>query len=174
MGQDMVAKEDTIDALELIGDGTAFHHELCSMIESTQIFSGFSRRDVETLSEYVRAYKLDEGETLFREGEKGTFMCFLVEGKIGVFKKDQDSKLKKLATIRSGRTIGEMAILDEMPHSATGIASEPVRLVMLTRKRLDKLIAEHPTLANSLLWEIAKLLSLRLRQTTGVLADYID
>ena len=170
----MAAKKDTIDALELLGDGTAFHEELCSMIEKTQIFKEFSRLEVETLTHYVRAYKLDEGKTIFREGEKGTFMCFLVEGKIDIFKNDQELKLKKVTTIRPGRTIGEMSILDEMPHSATGIAAEPVRLVMLTRAGLDNLSAEHANLANRLLWQISKLLSLRLRKTTGVLADYID
>lgn len=169
----MAAKKDNIDALELLGDGSGFHEELCSMIEKTHIFKEFSRLEVETLTHYVRAYKLDKGETIFQEGEKGTFMCFLVEGKIDVFKNDQDFKLKKLTTIRAGRTIGEMSILDEMPHSATGIAAQPVRLVMLTRTGLDNLSAEHASLANRLLWQISKLLSLRLRKTTGVLADYI-
>ena len=170
----MTVQQDTIDALELLGDGRGFHDELCAMIEKTMIFKEFSPREVETLTHYVRAYQLDEGETLFREGEKGTFMCFLVEGKIDVFKNDQDSRPKKVTTIRSGRTIGEMSLLDEMPHSATGIAAEPVRLVMLTRSGLDTLMVEHAALANRLLFEIAKLLSLRLRQTTGVLADYIN
>ena len=169
----MTEKKDTIDALELLGDGAGFHEELCSMIEKTQIFKELSRLEVETLSTYVRAYKLDKGETIFREGEKGTFMCFLVEGNIDVFKSDQECQLKKLTTVRPGRTIGEMSILDEMPHSATGVAAEPLRLVMLTRSALDRLSAEHPGLANRLLWEISKLLSLRLRQTTGTLADYI-
>jgi CRP-like cAMP-binding protein len=173
MRPDMAEKNEKIDALELLGDGSGFHEELCSMIEKTQIFKEFSRLEVETLTRYVRAYKLDKGETIFREGEKGTFMCFLVEGKIDVFKNDQAFKLKKLTTIRPGRSIGEMSILDEMPHSATGIAAEPLRLVMLTRTALTKLSAEHAGLANRLLWQISKLLSLRLRKTTGVLADYI-
>ena len=169
----MAEMKDTLDALELLGDGAGFHEELCAMIENTQIFKELSRLEVETLSDYVKAYKLDKGEAIFQEGEKGTFMCFLVEGRIDVFKNDQECQLKRLTTIRPGRTIGEMSILDEMPHSATGIAADPVRLVMLTRSALDRLSAEHPGLANRLLWEIAKLLSLRLRKTTGTLADYI-
>ena len=173
MRPDMAVKKDTIDALELLGDGTGFHEELCAMIEKTQIFKELSRLEVETLSDYVKAYKLGEGETLFREGDKGTFMCFLVEGEIDVFKSDQEGRLKQLTTIRPGRTIGEMSILDQMPHSATGIAAEPLGLVMLTRSALDRLSAEHPGLANRLLLQISKLLSLRLRKTTGALADYI-
>jgi signal-transduction protein with cAMP-binding, CBS, and nucleotidyltransferase domain len=167
------ATEKTGEALELLGDGASFQEELCAMIEKTQIFKELSRREVETLSYYVKAYKLGEGEIIFREGDKGTFMCFLVEGKIDVLKDDQDGRLKKLTTIRAGRTIGEMSLLDQMPHSATGIAAQPLRLVMLTRSALDKLNADHPGLANRLLWQISKLLSLRLRKTTGALADYI-
>lgn len=170
----MTVQQDSIDALELLGDGSGFHDELCAMVEKTKFFKEFSSREVETLAHYVRAYHLDEGETLFREGEKGTFMCFLVEGKIDVFKKDQDSRSKKVTTIRAGRTVGEMSLLDEMPHSATGIAADPLRLVMLTRSGLETLMVEHAGLATRLLFEIAKLLSLRLRQTTGVLADYIN
>jgi CRP-like cAMP-binding protein len=169
-----VMANETIDAFELIGDGSAFRDELCSMIEKAHMFQDLSRQEVELLGDYTRAYQLKKGDTLFREGEKGTFMCILVEGKIDVFKDTDEHKRKKVATIHNGRTIGEMSILDEMPHSATGIAAEPVKFIMITKQAFERLISDHAALANRVLWQIAKQLSLRLRRTTGVLSDYLE
>ena len=160
-------------SMELIGEGESFKHELCDMIESAQMFSDFPRSDTEIVAGYARAYSVKKGTTIFNEGGKGSFMCLVVDGRVDVYK-ENDGDTKRLTAIRPGKTMGEMALLDELPHSATTIAVEDTTLVLITKFHFDRLNEEHPALGNRILRKIAKLLSLRLRQTTGILSDYLE
>lgn len=160
-------------SMELIGEGESFKHELCDMIESAQMFSDFPRSDTEIVAGYARAYSVKNGTTIFKEGGKGSFMCLVVDGRVDVYK-ENDGETKRLTAIRPGKTMGEMALLDELPHSATTIAVEDTTLVLITKFHFDRLNEEHPALGNRILRKIAKLLSLRLRQTTGILSDYLE
>jgi CRP-like cAMP-binding protein len=169
-----MTKSMELEGLDLLGDGASFRSELCEMIENTPMFSGLPRHEVGILSEYMRGYRAKAGATIFEEGSKGLFMCVLVEGRVDIFKDSTDDGKKKVAMVRSGKTMGEMSMLDGMPHSATSIASEDCILLMLTKMSFEKLSEEHPVLCNKVLTQIARLMSLRLRQTTGILLDYLD
>ncbi|MCI0506486.1 MAG: cyclic nucleotide-binding domain-containing protein [Gammaproteobacteria bacterium] len=160
-------------SMELIGEGESFKHELCDMIESAQMFNDCPRSDTEIIASYARAYSVKKGTTIFKEGGKGSFMCLVIDGRVDVYK-ENDGNAKRLTTIRPGKTMGEMALLDELPHSATTIAVEDTTLVLITKFHFDRLNEEYPALGNRILKKIAKLLSLRLRQTTGILSDYLE
>ena len=65
------------------------------------------------------------------------------------------------------------ALLNE--HFAGKIVRKDLtKLVLITRNNFDKLTEEQPTLGVKILKKIARLMSLRLRQTTGVLVDHLQ
>lgn len=163
-----------IKGLSLIGDGESFKEELCQMLESAKIFSDFSRGEIETLAGYARAYTVDKGQTIFDEGHKGSFMCIVTSGCVDIFKESDSHDKKRITTIRPGRTMGEMSILDELPYSATAIAKENTTVVLITKTNFDNLTATFPALGLQVVRRIARLLSLRLRQTTGILLDFLE
>lgn len=163
-----------IHALSLLGDGEAFKEELCQMLESAQIFSGFSRGEIQTLAGYARACAVEKGATIFKEGSRGSFMCIVIDGCVDIFKESDARENKRITTIRPGKTMGEMSILDELPYSATAIATADTRVVVITKLNFDNLTEKFPALGLRVMRKIAKLLSLRLRQTTGILLDYLE
>jgi len=167
-------KDEYKSPLVLIGEGESFQDELCQMIESSRMFADFSRPEVQIIAGYTHAYEVVAGDTIFREGEKGQFMCLIVEGKINVLKETEVGKRKVITTVRSGQTMGEMSLLDDLPYSATATAKEPTKLVLITRSNFESLTEKHPVLAVKILRKIARLMSLRLRQTTGVLLDHLE
>jgi len=160
--------------LKLMGDGEAFKEELCQMIERAQLFDDFSRAEIVTITRYVRAYQIDRNETLFAEGGKGSFMAVLMEGKVDIFKMDDQRHSKRITTIRPGKSMGEMSLLDGLPHSATATVIEKATVLVFTRLNFDRLLEEQPVIGVNIMRKIARLLSLRLRQTTGILLDYLD
>jgi len=162
------------DSLSLIGDGESFKEELCQMLERAQIFSDFSRQEIQTLSSYARAYSVVKGATIFKEGQKGSYMCIVIDGRIDIYKQSDTRENKRITTIRPGKTMGEMSMLDELPHSASTIATEDTKVVLITKNNFDRMTEKHPELGLRVLRKIAKLLSLRLRQTTGILLDYLE
>jgi CRP-like cAMP-binding protein len=159
--------------LELLGLGRNFTDELCSMFESVQMFGDFKRQEVECLARFVKAYRAPAGCTLIHEGKSGGFMCILVSGRLEVLKQDDSQQPKRLAVIRPGKSIGEMSLIDGLPYSATVQAEQESTLLMLTRDNLAALNREYPKLAYRLLYQLSRLLSLRLRQTSGILVEYI-
>ena len=57
---------------------------------------------------------------------------------------------------------------------ATAEAREDTTLLMLTKLNFERLAEEQPVLCIRLLRQVARLMSLRLRQTTGILLDYLS
>lgn len=161
-------------SMELIGEGETFKDELCTMIEGAQMFSDFARSDIETIASYARAYSVNKGATIFKEGSKGNFMCLLVDGRVDIYKQNEGEATRRITAIRPGKTMGEMSLLDDLPHSASTVAVQDSRLVLITKYHFDRMMEDHPGLGNRILRKIARLLSLRLRQTTGILSDYLD
>lgn len=165
--------ESFTDSFEQLGYGSAFKETLCTMLEETQLFGAFSRPEVELLADFVHAYRARKGTTIFSEGKRDSFLCILVDGKLEVLK-ETDGSQRRLATIRAGKTVGEMSIIDEQPHSATVVAATEVDLLLLTQNNLQRIADEHPRLGYKVLWRIAQQLSSRLRQTSGQLVDRLE
>lgn len=163
-----------VSALSLIGEGESFNEELCQMLESAQLFSELSRREIKTLAAYAHAYVVEKGATIFEEGHKGSFMCIVIDGRVDIFKEAGAHKNKLISTIRPGKTMGEMSILDAMPYSATAVAAEKTKVVLVTKSNFDNLTERYPELGLHVMRKIARLLSLRLRQTTGILLEHLE
>ncbi len=165
------------DQFEQMGDGSGFHPKLSDMLEGSDMLRDFSRQDIEQIAHYVSAYEAPKGTVVLREGEKQSYMFILVSGRLDIFKKADSvtygDKPKKIATVRKGKSVGEMSLLDGLGHSATAVAAEPVEILLVTKNQFDRLLKTHPVLGVKLLRRIAALMSLRLRQTSGVLIDYL-
>jgi len=159
---------DLLNNLEQLGAGKAFEAQLCQMLEKVQLLQGFERAEIEKLSHYCSAYKAKSGAVVFKEGEKSHFMCLLVDGRVDIFKEN-----KKIATIRAGKSMGEMSLLDGCPYSATAIADVESEFILFTHLQFEHLCEANPSIALKLYKAISKLMSLRLRQTTGALIDYL-
>ena len=79
-----------------------------------------------------------------------------------------------IASLAKGAVFGEMSLIDGSPRSASIIANEDAILLVLTKDKFFYLMDHAPRLGLKLVLKIAKSLSLRLRQTSGVLIDYLE
>ena len=102
---------------------------------------------------------LKAGETLFREGEKGAEMYLIRSGKVEISNSGGGVK-KVLATLSEGSFLGEMAIVDEAPRSATAVALSDVSLLILDRAAFKAQLQENPMI-EYLITSLVK----RLRET---------
>jgi CRP-like cAMP-binding protein len=82
-------------------------------------------------------------------------------------------KIVIIASLTRGRSIGEMAIIDDYPRSATIKAWANSTLVTLTREGFEQILDQHSAIGIKLLKEISRLLSMNLRRTSSQLADYL-
>ena len=124
-------------------------------LRSAPLFAGLGAEAILPIANLSREVELEDGEELFSAGEIGDSLYVIVHGAVEV---ERDGKL--LATLAEGECVGEMAVLDWQPRSATVTASESSRLIRLDRNDLLDLIADHPALTISL----AEVLVERLRK----------
>jgi signal transduction histidine kinase len=111
------------------------------------------------------------GEIVFREGDRGETMYVLGSGRIAIVKGDLNSPTI-LSFQSAGSIIGEMALLENQPRSATIVALDNLRLLGLSRQKLHQLVQDTPSASFS----IMEMLSARLRKTdeariTGELSE---
>ncbi len=142
-----------------------------NFLVSLPIFDSFHVDELTTLARHMSYVHLQRGEFLFVEGDRGTFMGFVVRGILEVMKKSETGENVIIARLTKGSSIGEMALIDKSPRSATVLAKQPTTMVTLTEKGFDLLIQKSPTLGVKIIQKIARLLSLNMRRTSSRLAD---
>jgi CRP/FNR family cyclic AMP-dependent transcriptional regulator len=111
---------------------------------------------------------------LFHEGDQGSFMCIVLQGRLDIRKQDAQHDDKTVATVHAGRSLGEMAMVDNEPRSATAVVRESALLAVLTQESFVAITRDKPALAVKLLLKVAQLISQRLRHASGILIDYLD
>lgn len=103
---------------------------------------------------------LTNGQVLFKAGDKSDGMYLIRKGELVVYL-EQDGKQVMLATIPAGGMIGEMALFDGSPRSASVKASKPTEVTLISTDDFNKLMKQIPK------WFVGLMtaLSTRLRQT---------
>jgi CRP-like cAMP-binding protein len=130
--------------------------------------------EIRIIAKYMSAYRLPKGSLLFEQGDRRSFVCFVVSGSVEVFKEDEFGKEKKLILIKSGKSLGEMSLVDHEPRSATCRVAEEAVLLILDKENLEALEESHPHVAFSFVRYLAMEISRRLRKTTGTLMRTVD
>ena len=113
---------------------------------SLPIFDSFNVDELTVLSRHMSYVHLQRGEFLFVEGDRGTFMGFVVTGVLEVMKKSEVGENIVIARLTKGSSIGEMALIDKSTRSATVMAKQPTTMVTLTDKGFDLLTRNSPAL----------------------------
>ncbi len=129
--------------------------------------------ELRTIERYMNLIEVTPGEIVFKEGERGDYVCFVVDGSLDVLKESETGKGVVISTLPKGSSIGEMAIIDDLPRSATVKARTKSTLLTLSRDNFDYILEEHSSIGVKVLKGIAGLLSMNLRKTSSKLADYM-
>ncbi|NOG61178.1 MAG: cyclic nucleotide-binding domain-containing protein [Proteobacteria bacterium] len=144
------------------------------LLKNHLFFSYLSAEQMDKIMAYIEKLELKTGETLFKEGDDGDYVCFIISGSLEVIKLTTWQNFTTvIATLNEGYCIGEMAIIDNEPRSATIRAVEDTQLAVLTQKAFDLMIQSEPELGVNILKGVAQSLSDNLRITTDKLADEV-
>lgn len=126
------------------------------------------------LQELLQRRTLEAGEALFREGDPGDRMYVVARGAISIMIRGPGGTDSRVATVAPGAIIGEMALIDGHPRSATATADEPSVVWGLARTDLEALVVSDPALATAVWRNLATQLTRRLRETTNIVRHHED
>lgn len=124
------------------------------ILKSVEIFRALPEEHLVELAGILKAREVHAGETIIREGDVGTSMFILVEGRVRVHRQQ-----KEVAILGNREVFGELAALDPEPRSASITALEETVLFELDGAALYELMADHIEAARG----IIRVLCRRLR-----------
>ena len=127
-------------------------------LKSIDLFSQIPGEDLVRVAQIAEELAFEVGDTLIAEGEMGDSMYLIVAGKVAVRKGDQ-----VIVELGEKECVGEMAILDSEPRSATVTCVAPVAGLRIAREDFYDLMNEKMEIAMG----IIKVLTRRLRTTTA-------
>jgi CRP-like cAMP-binding protein len=155
-------------------DGGFLANRKADLLREVPLFDGLETDELSIVSVLIHVFPIDKDEVLFREGEEGQYICFVLGGCLDVIKNSENDHSIEIATLTKGRTLGEMSIVDDIPRSATIKAREYSKLASLSFADFETIINDHPTIGVKILKGLLRYLSLNMRKTTKQLADSKD
>ena len=121
------------------------------LLRNVPLFAGCSKADLQRIAEIADELDLGEGATLIREGERGREFLVVVDGTVKVSRKG-----RKLRDLGAGDFIGEIALVADVPRTATVTATSPVRLLVVTDRAFRGLLEKTPSVATKVLQSLGE------------------
>jgi CRP/FNR family transcriptional regulator, cyclic AMP receptor protein len=127
-------------------------------LKGVPLFESLSRKELVQLARVCEDLEVESGKVLCNEGQIGREVFVIVDGTVQVTRKG-----RRVATLRSGDFVGEIAVVTEMPRNATVTAETPVRLFALTGSDFRGVLDNNPNVERKVLRALAR----RLAETSS-------
>ncbi|HEU5035302.1 MAG TPA: cyclic nucleotide-binding domain-containing protein [Mycobacteriales bacterium] len=128
------------------------------LLSQVTLFSACTDKELDRLARHAELVDFRAGEVLMTEGESGHEFYVVVDGELGVTSGGQT-----VAKLGPGAYVGEQALLDPGPRTATVTALRDTQAVLLSSREFYAAVDDVPGLARKLLQGMAR----RLREETG-------
>ena len=124
------------------------------LLRGVPLFAACSRTNLARIARLVDEVDLPAGHVLTEQGRVGNEFFVIVEGRVRV---DRDGR--QIDTAGPGDFLGEIALIDHRPRTATATCETPCRVLVLGHREFHTLLADTPSIAT----EVLKALAQRLR-----------
>jgi CRP/FNR family transcriptional regulator, cyclic AMP receptor protein len=131
-----------------------------NFLRNVPIFAELEEKDLLRVIKLGTRQKYKKGNIVVLEQESGAALFVIITGKVKVVRMDEDGREVILSMFGPGEFFGEMSLLDGLARSASVVATVKSELFMIHRRDFLELLNEFPTVAISLLSELA----MRLRK----------
>ena len=121
------------------------------LLKNVPLFAGCSKSELQKIASLADELDLGEGATLIREGERGREFIVIADGSVRVTRNG-----KLLRELGAGDFIGEIALVADVPRTATVTATSPVRLLVVTDRAFRGLLEQMPSIAKKVLQSLGE------------------
>jgi CRP-like cAMP-binding protein len=119
-------------------------------LASVPLFSGASTKELRAVAKASVELTIDEGKEFVTQGEVGREAFIIVEGQADVSRAGQ-----KITSLGPGDCVGELALLDHGPRTASVTAATPLTVLVLGPREFSGLLDQVPTLNHKMLTALA-------------------
>jgi CRP/FNR family transcriptional regulator, cyclic AMP receptor protein len=116
------------------------------LISRVPLFAGCSKKELRMIANLADVIEFPQGKTLMKEGQSGWEFFILVDGTAQVSRGG-----RKHRDLAGGDWVGEIALIANVPRTATVVTTSPVRVLVLTRGAFSQLIGDVPSISAKVL-----------------------
>ncbi len=133
-----------------------------AVLRNISLFSMLNDQQLQDVQRVIMARSYPKGQVLFHQGDPGNCLYLLTAGRLRIFVSSPDGREATVRMYGPGSSVGELAVLDGKPRSASAIAIDTLKTMVLYREDFLKLLHEHISITESVLAMLAE----RVRYTT--------
>lgn len=130
------------------------------LIRRVPLFSTLTQTQAELVASAVVKRRYKRGEAIVEQGKKSNFLAIVLTGRARVVTTNDKGKEVILATLHPGDHLGEMSLIDNLPHSATVVAEIQTDVLILGRQEFARCLPENTSMAYAVMRGLVQ----RLRQ----------
>jgi CRP-like cAMP-binding protein len=138
-------------------------------LKTIALFSQLDDELMDSLQAALKPRSLAAGEVLFNQGDPGDALFVVDEGQVAIFMPETPGKAEGQAIriFQAGQVLGEMALIDQKPRSASARAETDSKVLLLDKDSFHRLVAGSPALSLSVMAGLSD----RIRYTTDFLGE---
>lgn len=136
-----------------------------SALAKVSLFSNLDQKYIKGISQICTEREFNAGEALMKQGEDGIGLFIILTGKVRIEKVNASGERVEIATNGPGDIMGEFAVLDGAKRTATVVATEPTKCLVLASWEFTSFMKAHPEVAIGILPIVVK----RFRETNDAL-----
>ena len=146
---------------------------IAERIRDFELFAHFTEEQLEKLQKCTSLVRYPKEVSILKEGD-ATTDAYLVEGGKVRIQRDTPYGIYVLADLEPGQLFGETSFIDQSPRSGDALVVEDATILPLNAIALDALMESDQRFHLALYWTFWKSLSIKLRQTNEVLANFFS
>ncbi|MFZ2958061.1 MAG: methyl-accepting chemotaxis protein [Candidatus Ozemobacteraceae bacterium] len=131
-------------------------------LRQVSLFRSLSDKALLDVSAITVEYTVQAKTTVFKEGDPGDALFIIKNGKVNILKRNSDGVESVLATVSKNAVIGDMAVIDDQPRSASVATVQDTVFFRITKADFKNLLTDNPEISI----QILKLMTERLRTTS--------
>ncbi len=137
--------------------------QLVKMLGEVPLFAGLKNKQLKSIADsFARERSYNTGDVIEEEGGSAVAFYLITDGSVDIRRGN-----RRVSKLGRGQFFGEMALIDRQPRSATVVAAESTKCVVMPSWSFKAAIEKDPALAMAVMRELAR----RLRETTKKLSE---
>jgi CRP/FNR family transcriptional regulator, cyclic AMP receptor protein len=129
--------------------------DIVEFLAKVPMFSKLKPKQLEQLAARARVRDYEQGSAIVEQGTEGIGLYIMARGIAKVLRVHPDGTSTEIDTLERFDFFGELSLLDEAPRSASIIATEPVKAVVLSKLDFLDELEDDPAMAVVMLKELA-------------------
>jgi anion transporter len=148
------------------------HLSYARLLRQVDLFAGLDRVTLSKLAARLQPLDYAAQSIIFRQGEPGDAFFLVATGCVGVYPNESPETFEtRVNVLGAGEAFGEMALLNNIPRTATIKAETDCEVLRLERSVFLELVRDQPAVALSIAATLSRRLATMLNQPTGNEAD---